>query len=476
MLKSLRTSITFPLCHIFNQLIYKGSFPDLMKRVQVIPLYKGKEMDYMINYRPIPLLITLSKLMEKVIYKWLYSFLEMNKTLFSSQYGFWSRHSCEEAILEFGGHILQAKNRGEHNASVFLDLSKAFDTLDHKILLSKLERNGVRGVALKGRSLVAKVTTGTNQISYSDSFDITYRTAQGLCLGPLLFIIFVNDIHLLPAYSKLILLTDDTTIFNSHKTPNFLKYMITHDIQILMEWFRTNKLSLNLTKMVVMKFWSKGTNVNFDIKIDDTTIPLVTNTKFLGVHLDNEPKWNIHLNLLIDKVQNNKWMLSLGRNLLDTNCLKNIYYGHIHSHLMYAITVWGSITPQSQLNELSKLQKQCVCIINKSSPTSDITGQFERLKITLNLCKLGHKISFNNLPKPIIQIFNFDGGKKQHRYPTRNQNVPNIQKHDTLLFNRSFLCKSLTEFSQLSMYLKMKKDHNKFVKQCKQHLTQNFQA
>ena len=148
----------------------------------------------------------------------------MNKTLFSSQYGFQSRHSCEEVILEFVSHILQAKSRGEHIASVFLDLSKMFDTLDHKILLSKLERYGVRGVALKwfknyleGRSLVAKVTTGTNQISYSDSFDITYGTAQGSHLGPLLFIIFVNDIHLLPVYSKLILFTDDTTILTATK-------------------------------------------------------------------------------------------------------------------------------------------------------------------------------------------------------------------------------------------------------------------
>ena len=102
MLKSLRGSIMFPLCHIFNQSIYQGSFPDLMKRTEVILLYKGKEMDYMINYRPISLLITLSKLLEKVIYKRLYSFLELNKTLFSSKYGFRSRHSCKQAILEFG--------------------------------------------------------------------------------------------------------------------------------------------------------------------------------------------------------------------------------------------------------------------------------------------------------------------------------------------------------------------------------------
>ena len=160
-----------------------------------------------------------------------------------------------------------------------------------------------------------------------------------------------------------------------------------------------------------------------------------------------ELTWNVHLNQLIDKIQTNKKMLSLGRNLLDTNCLKNVYYGHIHSHLIYAITALGSMASQSQLNKLSKLQKQCVHIINKSSTTSDITGQFERLKIlkldeliTLSLCKLGHQISHNNLLKPIVLIFNFGGGKKQHRYPTRNQNIPNIQKHDTLLFNRSFLC------------------------------------
>ena len=240
----------FPLCHIFNQSIYEGSFPDLMKRAEVIPLYIGKEMDYMINYRPISLLITLSKLLEKVIYKRLYSFLELNNTLFNSQYGFRSRHSCKQAILEFISHILQAKNKGEHIASVFLDLSKAFDTLDHNILLSKLERYGIRGIALqwfdkylKGRSLIIKVTTGTNQITYSDSFDITYGTAQGSCLGPLLFIIFVNDIHLLPLYSKLILFANDTTVLNSHKVPKFLKYTITHDIQTLAEWFKTNKLS-----------------------------------------------------------------------------------------------------------------------------------------------------------------------------------------------------------------------------------------
>ena len=187
----------------------------------------------MVNYRPISLLITISKFLEKVIYIRLYSFLDNNGTMFLSQYGFRHRHSCEQVILELVSYILQAKNKSKHTASVFLDLSKAFDTLEHDIPLSKLERYRVRGTPpdwfknyLTGHSLVAKVTTGINQISYSEKFNITYGTAQGSCLGLLLFTIFINDIHLLPLYSRIILFADDTTIFNSHKWPQFLKYTV----------------------------------------------------------------------------------------------------------------------------------------------------------------------------------------------------------------------------------------------------------
>ena len=157
------------------------------------------------------------------MYTRLYSFLESKDILFSSQYGFCSKLSCKQAITELIGYVLQSKNHNEQSASVYLDLSKAFDTLEHKILLTKLDKYGIRGLAsswfesyLKDRSLIAKVTTGPNQTVKSDRFNITCGTAQGSCLSPLLFIIFVNDIHLLPLYSKIILFTDDTMIFNSH--------------------------------------------------------------------------------------------------------------------------------------------------------------------------------------------------------------------------------------------------------------------
>ena len=152
--------------------------------------------------------------------------------MYNSQYGFRTNHNCEQAILELVLRLLHAKERDEHSAGIFLDLSKAFDTLNHTVLLSKLERLGIRGIVnkwfsdyLSGRSLVMKITVSENRVVYSEPYQITYGTVQGSCLGPLLFILFCNDIYNLPLYSHLILFTDDTTMVNSHKNLNYLEYM-----------------------------------------------------------------------------------------------------------------------------------------------------------------------------------------------------------------------------------------------------------
>ena len=205
MLKQLSTSISYPLQIIFNQSISQGVFPSKMKLAEVIPLYKGKEHDIIINYRPISLLITISKLLEKIIYKRLYLFLETNKILFESQYGFRTKRSCKQAVMELVSRLLQAKDAKKHRTGIFLDLSKAFDTLNHEVLIKKLDRYGIRGDVLNWfisylseRTLIAKVSTKPNSITYSEPYNIEYGTAQGSCLGPLLLILFCNDIKFLP--------------------------------------------------------------------------------------------------------------------------------------------------------------------------------------------------------------------------------------------------------------------------------------
>ena len=147
LLKDLKSAISYPLTIIFNQSITSGHFPNMMKVMEIIPLYKGKEWDEVVNYRPISLLITISKLLEKIIYTHVYSFLKQQNIPYDSQYGFRSKRSCNQAITELTGRLLQANELSLHSTAIFLDLSKAFDTLNHEVLLAKLYRYGIRGVA-----------------------------------------------------------------------------------------------------------------------------------------------------------------------------------------------------------------------------------------------------------------------------------------------------------------------------------------
>ena len=188
--------------------------------------------------------------------------MEKNNLLFDSQYDFRTKRYCEHAISELISRLLHSKEEGKKSSALFLDLSKVFDTLNHTILLQKLELYGIWGTQLNWfesyldrRKLTVKTTTSSNEIEYSDIYDVTYGAAQGLCLGLLLFIVFCNDIHLLPLIGKLILFTDDTTLLNRSKCKAHLEFSMMHDLKLLDEWIKANQLSLNLSKTVLMNFW-----------------------------------------------------------------------------------------------------------------------------------------------------------------------------------------------------------------------------
>ena len=460
LLKDLNCTISYPLLIIFNQSLETGIFPEKMKMAEIVPLYKSKEEDKVINYRPISLLMTTSKILEKIIYTKLYGFLTQHNLFFDSQYGFRTKRSCEHAIMEMVGHVLQAKNDGKHSMGVFSDLSKAFDTLDHIVLISKLERYGVRGVMLDwfksyltGRSLVAKITTMDEVTIKFDQYNITFGTAQGSCLGPLLFVIFCNDIYQLPIFGKLILLADDTTLIESHKNKKFLQYALSHDMTLLMDWFVANKLTLNLAKTLAMEFWLVKDNNASTIKFMDVEIPIVQVTKFLGVYLDDKLKWEYHANQVYNEIQANKQLSNISKNFLDIQTMVKIYYAHIHSHLRYGLVVWGSMMTKTSKNELKKLQKACICLVNKkkkNAPTNELFIRNRLLKfsemIDIELLKFGYMLSRRCLPNPIDKIMNEKGRLKTHPYPTRNKRIPNVQRHNDQSFNSSYLCKGVTLF------------------------------
>ena len=287
---------------------------------------------------------------------------------------------------------------------------------------------------LTGRSLVAKIATLDGVTIKSEQHNITFGTAQGSCLGPLLFVIFCNDIYQLPIFGKLILFADDTTLIESHKNKKFLLYALRHDMTLLMDWFVANNLTLNLTKTVAMEFWPVNDKTSSTIKIMDVEIPVVQVTKFLGVYLDDKLKWKYHANQVYNKIQANKQLLSISKNFLDVQTMNKIYYAHIYSHMRYGLVVWDSMMTKTAKNGLEKLQKACIRLVNKkkkNSPTNELFLRNRLLKfsdmIEHELLKFGYMLSRRCLPNPIDKIMNQKGGQKTHCYSTRNKWIPNIQ-------------------------------------------------
>ena len=301
-LKGITNSISQPLSIIFNKSMEEGVFPTEMKKADTVPLYKSKAKDEKNNYRPISLLLTMSKLLEKVIYKRTYKFLTKFDQIYASQYGFREEHSCQDAIAEMIGSIAKNTDEGLYTIGVFLDLSKAFDTLEHEVLYEKLEIYGISGVALNwfksylsNRKLRVKCMVASScKQEYSDYEEVEYGTPQGSCLGPLLFLIFSNNLHRHLDYYNNLQFADNTTIYKGHRYLRYLMWSIEQDLSNLDDWFKVNKLTLNVGKSVHMVF-GKRNAIETKISLGHTELPRVEVVKFLGMWVDENLNWNEHV-------------------------------------------------------------------------------------------------------------------------------------------------------------------------------------
>ena len=295
LLKEIIDNIAPALEIIYNKSITTGEFPSVMKLAEIVPLYKSKEHYLETNYRPISLLTTMSKVLEKIVYKRVYAFLLETEQLYVNQFGFREAHSCEHAVGQVINGVVKGLENKMNMACVLLDLSKAFDTIEHKIMLQKLETYGIRGNALTwfhsyltGRILRVKCRTISSPTSQTiEEYAVTYGTPQGSCLGPLIFLIFVNDLHLHLQESECIQFADDTTLIFKHTSLRYLHYCIESELVKLQDWFNANKLTLNIRKCSYLLFMrGKHKNDRFDLKLNDIQIPRVRFAKLLGTWID----------------------------------------------------------------------------------------------------------------------------------------------------------------------------------------------
>jgi hypothetical protein len=313
LIKDIKHEISLPLTILINKSLSTGIVPDLLKTAKVIPVYKAKDKEQLNNYRPISLLPTISKILEKIIHKRLYYFLLSQSVFYQSQYGFRPKHSTTHAIHEFVDQAITSFEEKKTTLGVFLDLSKAFDTIDHSILLSKLEWYGVRGTALEW--FRSYLSNRKQFVQYKETKSSTHTipcgVPQGSVLGPLLFIIYTNDLPNCLKFSKAILFADDTTVYLTSKSISNLFNNINSDLELLSEWFRANKLSLNIgkTNYVVFKQNPMQVDEHLKIKIGNNVIEQKNVIQFLGLYIDAKLEWHDHIQYIKNKLKSSLYAL-----------------------------------------------------------------------------------------------------------------------------------------------------------------------
>ena len=420
------------------------------------------------------------------MYKRTYSFLTETQQLYHGQYGFRTNHSTEHAISELVGNIAKGFENNKYTIGIFLDLSKAFDTLNHSILLQKMERYGIRGLAqdwfasyLKNRKLRSKCTPeSTGKVEYSKYYPVNYGTLQGSCLGPLLFIIFTNDFHLAIKHANSLLFADDTTLYQSHRKLSYLKWIMEEEMKRTMDWFMANQLTLNLSKTVCILFSPNPKITNIELDLSTMQLSSVENTKFLGMWVDRQLNWKKHMGIVLTKIKQNTNMLKVSNKFLSTQAKKMIYHSHILSHLKNGLLLWGNMVDNTSLNKIQKCLDKCYTLVtHKDSSKNNLKsdGFFTvRDLLTLENCKLGYKHQHNLLPKKIQILLGTDSQdrslNKNHGYNTRHKKDLNIPQARYKSYHKSYLCKALSEFTLVPLKVKQAATTKSFVKSLKAHL------
>ena len=406
LLKSIKNELCGPLTIIINQSIRTGTFPDLLKIAKITPIFKKDDPTVLSNYRPISLLNSISKIFEKVIFQQIHTHFKSKNLYYVSQYGFREQHSTQQAALELIDRIILDMDKGKTPLNIYIDLSKAFDTIDHEILLFKLHHYGFRDNSYK---LMQSYLS--NRLQYvelegiaSTMQPIKTGVPQGSILGPLLFIIYINDLNNSSKLFKTISYADDTTLLTtltSNKKENNSNE-INDGLNKVSEWLDLNKLSLNINKTKFMLFHPQNKVVQPpNIKIKSKNIELVDEFDFLGIVLDSQLRWNAHINKISKKLSKANGILSKIKNTVPKSTLKILYFSLVNSHLDYGLLCWGH-----KANQMDILQKKAIRIITKSKYNAHTEPLFKKLNILkvhdlykIKLYKLYFKIINKTIPK-----------------------------------------------------------------------------
>lgn len=408
-LKNIINAIALPLSFAFNQCLKEGCFPEKLKKSKICPIFKKGQRSQPESYRPISLIPVIGKLFEVLVHDQVSTFFEHSNLFSSSQFGFRRGRSTVDVIDGLIREILSTFENRTFAQITLCDLSKAFDCVDHEDILLKLKYYGITGTChdfftsyLKNRRQIVSVG---NECSMEAS--VKWGVPQGSVLGPLLFLISIND---LPSSvnAKSFLYADDSTFLNTAESISKLKMFTQTTIEDAALWFRANGFLMNDSKSQKMLFTLRP--VDDTIKLD-----MVSNTKLLGIYLDTQLNWHTHINYITSKLSRVIYLLKRLKHCVPFSYLRTSYFAFFQSVFSYGLILYGNC---SKINDILILQKKVIRLLANADYRAHCRPLFTRLKLQTIINLYIFNISLYNLNKKDILKLN----NEVHNYNTRNRN------------------------------------------------------
>lgn len=424
-MKEISNVLIDPLTSAVNQWFRSNDLPSSMKVGRTKPLHKGGDPSQCGNHRPVSIPSNFSKLCERILSKRLNEFVEKAEIISNRQYGFTNNSNTTGAALNLVVNLVQSVENKKYTAVLFLDVSKAFDCVDHQVLLAKIEELGIRGPAnrLIEDYLFGRMQKIVEPNCISDSRTVRCGIPQGSPLSSTLFLLYINDIFELRLNGTLQLFCDDGACSYSANSLDELNSMINEDLILLDRWFYNNLLTFNVAKTKFMLITQRNLRTNdfATISLNGTEVERVYQHKYLGLMIDSSLSWKPHIELIKSKVRPFLAVLRRCHYLLDTRTRLSLYYSHIHSHLMYMISVWGSAAGV-ELDRLQVLQNKAIRHIFWTEYHRDgmSTDQLFRVKRIMNIDAL---IRYEN----ILTVYKIKTGRLRSGFGLSTNNETGLR-------------------------------------------------